>query len=271
MVPWDAIRKFLMDTYSVEESGEQLLVSVPCPSGQSQIVCVYVVGSSKVVLDAPFAKASVQRPILVQLLSLLADVSHYGVRQDGDYLLLTTVGVLGGMSPPELDYLMTDLAAKADKMEDLLADGDDNDSEHQSAGHSPDKEGWDETAGWEEIQEFLLKEQKAEKKGDRYFVKFVRPDGRDQLLWIEPVDEARILIESPFAKAAEYESDIGEILPALSAETHFGIRRRGTFLVLNVMVVVGATTLRGIDFLIADVATYADEIEKKLTDGENSF
>ena len=126
MVPWDVIRKFLLETCSAEEKNEHFFVSVRCPNDRLQTVCVYVVDSSKIVLESPFAKASEQASVLVPLLPLLAKVSHYGVRQDGDYLVLTNTGVLGGLTPPELDYLMNDLAAKADEIEDLLTEGEDS-------------------------------------------------------------------------------------------------------------------------------------------------
>jgi hypothetical protein len=60
-----------------------------------------------------------------ELLSLLGTVTYFGVRQKGDFLMLTTMVVAGATTLRALDFLIVDVAAKADEVEEGLTKGKD--------------------------------------------------------------------------------------------------------------------------------------------------
>src|SRR5688572_20302615 len=94
----------------------------------------------------------------------------------------------------------------------------------------------DEVVGWEEIRRFLFDEYLAEERDGSFYLQVRGPKNRKQLLCVYTVDEARVVIESPFANASKYKSRMDEFLSFLGTVTHFGVRQKADLLMLTTMV-----------------------------------
>jgi hypothetical protein len=126
MATLDELHRFLLQVCKGEQQENLYFVKVRCPEDRLQTACVYVLESGEIVIESPFTKIGRVEHILKKLLSAVGEMTHYGIRQEDEFLALTTVAVLEEVTLRGLDYLISNIAETADEIEEIITDGEDS-------------------------------------------------------------------------------------------------------------------------------------------------